>query len=71
MVEPLRRSVRNGIARGSGLDEIVTSVEQQAEFAFLNRIRFVDIVNVRQQGDLCDKQQQADADNAHRGQKSI
>ena len=71
MVEPLRRCFRNGIACGSGLDEIVTSVEQQAEFAFLNRFRFVNFVNVRQQGDLGDKHQQADADNAHRGQKSI
>ncbi len=71
MVELLRRRSRNGFACGTGLDEIVTSVEQQAEFALLNRFRFVNIVDVRQQGDLCDKQQQAYADNAHRRQKSI
>ena len=73
MAGPLRRRGRNGVACGTGRDEIVTSVEQQAKFAFLDRFRFrfVNFVNVRQQGYLRDDQQQADTDNAHRGQESI
>ena len=67
MFKLLRRRSRNGFSCGPGLDEIVTSVEQQAKFALLNRFRFVNFVNVPQQGDLGDNQQLADADYARRG----
>ncbi len=74
MVEPSGGRGRNGSARGTGLDEIVKGAEQQAEFALLDRfglVAHVDFVHMREQGHLGNKQQQANADNARRRQKSI
>jgi len=74
MVGPFGWRGRNGLACGGDLDEIIKGVEQQAEFALRDRfgvVMPVYFVHMRQQGQLGDKQQQADADNARRRQKSI